>query len=394
MRISVLAIMLIVVLRMAIGWHLFYEGVWKIRTLKTSDPWTSAGYLKNSEGPLRDVFRGMAGDPDELDWLDSRKVIDRWTNWKNRFAQHYGLSDPQRKRLDELFEGRAEFTARLDALPAGIDTTALEKLVKYDAQNKRLTVGKRRLTAKELSTLLGLIKWDGPADQMPAEVRGYQAAVNDLFQRASKLGVKERVIAMLDQNPNLVGDKDQQFVGNLDKYRSLLDWHGSQRSKAAQGFEHVHSQKVWSDAQKLRAELVGPIKAMERELKSQAEAILSVDQIRRGPPKEPWTPLLVTDCLTISGLTCLGLLLIVGLFSRFAAVMAAVMLFSFYMAMPPWPGVPELPGPEHSLIVNKNLVEVMALLAIAAMPTGLWFGLDGVVRRIFVRKSAKAMAAA
>jgi uncharacterized membrane protein YphA (DoxX/SURF4 family) len=80
--------------------------------------------------------------------------------------------------------------------------------------------------------------------------------------------------------------------------------------------------------------------------------------------------------LTITGLTGLGLLLIFGLFSRFAALMAALMVFGFYMAMPPWPGVPEVPGPEHSFIVNKNLIEVLALLALATIPTGRWFGLD------------------
>jgi hypothetical protein len=55
------------------------------------------------------------------------------------------------------------------------------------------------------------------------------------------------------------------------------------------------------------------------------------------------------------------------------------MLFMFYMAMPPWLGVPEIPGPEHSFMVNKNLIEVMALLAIAALPTGRWFGVDGLL---------------
>ena len=62
------------------------------------------------------------------------------------------------------------------------------------------------------------------------------------------------------------------------------------------------------------------------------------------------------------------------------------MLISFYLVVPPWPGVPQPPGPEHSFIVNKNLIEALALLAIAAMPTGSWFGLDGIFRWIFRRK--------
>jgi len=57
--------------------------------------------------------------------------------------------------------------------------------------------------------------------------------------------------------------------------------------------------------------------------------------------------------------------------------------------VPPWPGVEELietAGPEHSFIVNKNLIEVIALLAIASLPTGQWFGLDRLLSGLVPRK--------
>lgn len=80
----------------------------------------------------------------------------------------------------------------------------------------------------------------------------------------------------------------------------------------------------------------------------------------------------------------LGALLLVGLFSRAAAAAAALLLLSFYLAVPPWPGVEELietAGPEHSFLINKNLIEVIALLGIMCMPTGQWFGLDRLIFR-------------
>ena len=60
----------LVVLRLAIGWHLFVEGVTKLETFYTgptgtSKPFSSRGYLQQSQGPLAPLFRGMAGDPDE-----------------------------------------------------------------------------------------------------------------------------------------------------------------------------------------------------------------------------------------------------------------------------------------------------------------------------------------
>jgi uncharacterized membrane protein YphA (DoxX/SURF4 family) len=78
--------------------------------------------------------------------------------------------------------------------------------------------------------------------------------------------------------------------------------------------------------------------------------------------------------------------LLVGLCTRLAAIAGAGMLMSFYMVWPPFPGVPEAVGPEHSLIVNKNFIEALALLAIAALPTGTWFGLDAWISKAFRRK--------
>ena len=52
-RYSLAAVILLVVLRVGIGWQLLYEGMWKINTLSTQTPWTSDGYLKSAQGPFR-----------------------------------------------------------------------------------------------------------------------------------------------------------------------------------------------------------------------------------------------------------------------------------------------------------------------------------------------------
>jgi uncharacterized membrane protein YphA (DoxX/SURF4 family) len=75
-----------------------------------------------------------------------------------------------------------------------------------------------------------------------------------------------------------------------------------------------------------------------------------------------------------------------GLFSRLSALGAAGLLLLFYLPMPPWPGVPEPPGPEHALYVNKNLIEFFACLALVGLPTGRWLGLDALIRRFILRK--------
>ncbi len=133
---------------------------------------------------------------------------------------------------------------------------------------------------------------------------------------------------------------------------------------------------------------MGPVKALEKSLKDDAIKMLSVDQLRQGPLPPENTPLKRASDLAMWGLLILGPLLLFGLCTRLAALAGAFMLLNFYLVVPPWPGVPQPPGPEHSYIVNKNLIEVLALLAIAATPSGSWFGLDGIFRWMFRRRKA------
>src|SRR5262249_55230618 len=100
-----LGCLLLVLLRMSIGWQFFYEGTWKLKTLSSASPWTSAGYLKGSQGPFRDFFRGMVDDPNDLNKLDYDKVAAGWDSWAAAFQAHYAsLTEPQKKKLAELIE--------------------------------------------------------------------------------------------------------------------------------------------------------------------------------------------------------------------------------------------------------------------------------------------------
>jgi len=58
-----------------------------------------------------------------------------------------------------------------------------------------------------------------------------------------------------------------------------------------------------------------------------------------------------------------------------------MLLLSFYLAMPALPYLPESPKSEgHYLYVNKNIIEMIALLALASLQTGRWAGLDGILQ--------------
>lgn len=85
----------------------------------------------------------------------------------------------------------------------------------------------------------------------------------------------------------------------------------------------------------------------------------------------------VVDVLNVLGLILIGVGLIVGCCSRLAALSGALLLALYYIAHPPFMGSDiGMPVEGSYLIVNKTLVEMIALIALAAFPTGKFLGLD------------------
>lgn len=392
-RYSLAAVILLVVLRLSIGWQLLYEGLWKIDTLNTPYPWTSEGYLKNSVGPMRNVFRSMAGDPNELKWLDYDVVSQRWLDWGNRFAEHYQLDEDQVGRLYRMLHGsqgkagdREVFAAELKKLPSNVEKLNVSSsVVWFEPQAQRLYVdASRMMTPNDKAKLESLVK--GRND---AEAKAFLVAVKRVYDRQKNgMGYLKKLAGAVKGNPELIGNSDWQQLGKLEQYQNQLAAYEAEYAEATTSFQRDHLDYKWGELQTLRAELTAPVKAMEVELMEEGSKLLTLQQQARGPVSRPWDMLRFVDISTIIGLTGLGTLLLLGLFTRFAALAAAFMLFNFYMAMPPWPGVPEMPGPEHSFIVNKNLIEVFALLALAAVPSGMWFGLDRLLSVFFRSWSA------
>ena len=118
-RVSFLAVVFLVLLRIAIGWQFLYEGYWKYDTMDSPNPWTAKGYLANAKGPYRDHFRDMVGDfpggndPYDLLWLDYDNVKKSWEDWAKRFTNHYDLTEEQKSKLDSLLNGPEDWSVNL-----------------------------------------------------------------------------------------------------------------------------------------------------------------------------------------------------------------------------------------------------------------------------------------
>jgi thiosulfate dehydrogenase [quinone] large subunit len=106
------------------------------------------------------------------------------------------------------------------------------------------------------------------------------------------------------------------------------------------------------------------------------------------PAWAPWLDTGVALALLVA-----GLLLVLGLFTQLACVLAFGLLAMFYLSAIPLQGIPEPRSEGTYLIVNKNLIEAVAVAVVFAFRTGRIAGLD-VLRRGWSRAPLDAREAA
>lgn len=87
--------------------------------------------------------------------------------------------------------------------------------------------------------------------------------------------------------------------------------------------------------------------------------------------------LATVDFLNTWGLIAIGVSLLLGIFARTAAIAGAGLIFIYYLNSPPLTGIEyTLPAEGNNLVVNKTLIEAVALSLLAVFPTSKIFGFD------------------
>ena len=99
----------------------------------------------------------------------------------------------------------------------------------------------------------------------------------------------------------------------------------------------------------------------------------------------------LVDAVNIGGQILIGLLLITGTLTRAASLAAMALLLLYYLANPPLVGLGlTVPADGHYLVVDRNLIEMLTLAFLAALPTTALPSVD----RWFVRRRRAALAEA
>jgi thiosulfate dehydrogenase [quinone] large subunit len=126
---------------------------------------------------------------------------------------------------------------------------------------------------------------------------------------------------------------------------------------------------AWSAAAYLQ-QARGPFAGLFRRLAQDPELLANVDRV------------------TIWGLTAVGSCLMVGLFTRLASLGGIAFILLFYLCTPPFVGYfYAIPTEGSYLVVNKNLVELCALVVVLVTGSGRVAGLDRIVHAWFGRPS-------
>jgi uncharacterized membrane protein YphA (DoxX/SURF4 family) len=325
------AVAALVGLRLALGCHFLYEGVWKINHSDfghdaiwkpaNNDDFKAAPFLTSAKGPVAGFFYAMVPDINARQRLhvdviekDGKKtnviksdaIVSRWQQVLDDFDDFYRLPDASKKKAENT---RDDFHKQLD---------------EYLKQN---------------------------ADDIAA------------------------------------------YFGALDRFENSKERHQD---------APFQKQRRWDEMLKLRAEADKWIKDIEAQEHAYAYSLYSLlddGQRQRGLPTATgnplrWDRMKQIDFAVTFGLTAIGACLMLGFFTPLAALGGACFMCFVVLTQPAFPTIyphdPPVVG--HALLVNKDFVEMVALLVIAATCAGRWGGLDiflnrWILRPLFCRKS-------
>jgi uncharacterized membrane protein YphA (DoxX/SURF4 family) len=326
----VLTVAALVALRLSLGCHFLYEGVWKI---KHHDEFTAEPFLTQAKGPLAPLFYAMVYDIDGRQrlkinynestgekWVSSAALETRWDNLRERFLDFY--------------KPKANADVQVNADYENLKTHA-------EATYKRYLTSAQDYLAENLD-----------------EIEAYLASLD-------------------------------RFAANPEK---------GQKAPFQQEQTWNKRRGLWGQAAGWLTEL----ESREESYKNALRDLLTIDQQERGGLSESWsasrwTRMQWLNLAVTCALTAIGFCLMVGFFTRLAALGGAAFMAFVVATTWPWPTLypPDPPVVGHALMIGKDFIEMMALLVVSTTAVGRWGGLDFFVHNLVfkpflskIRKSA------
>lgn len=216
--ISTATVILLVVLRLNIGWHFFNEGVKHY----TDPTWTSEGTLRSATGPLAPLYRSYLPDYHGLDeWLHkecAEKPGDVANGWvqqvegdleqrRQGFAVHYGLDDKQQERslkVTREFQAlvRSWANARQEELSNHVHQWRRQLSQKQSADADDVPFRKQRLSTSNAALSAEAAGWR--TELLGLELEHETALGELLTQKQREMSPLPRVRTSVDQVDDLM----------------------------------------------------------------------------------------------------------------------------------------------------------------------------------------------
>ncbi len=324
---------MLVVLRLVVGWHFYKQGA-----EKHSDPagFSSAGFLSQAKGPLAPLYRSQVPD---------------FHDWNQLLAQPLAEIQLSEEQQEEVDEWTFDYASR-------VKTAADEKLP----------------MPVEFAPHAPHKAW---ADKVASDWRDTVGQ----FTRTHALADEQKKIAadLLDQRlvqlkEYFDGNQKKKFEGQgeaIADYRHQLHRLLILESDITAGDVPFQDQRI---AQK-RAETQGTgrrwsndVKGFERNFYLQLVDLVEDDQKPAAQSKLFPNRLQTIDTVITYLILGVGVLLVLGLFTRTAAIAGAAFLLSVVLSQPFW-----IAGAEDTYYQS---IELVSLLVIASTGPGRWAGLD------------------
>jgi uncharacterized membrane protein YphA (DoxX/SURF4 family) len=358
-------------------------------------------WMMTGKKTLKRTFGGKA---DEMELTTPQRVLDyrlKLAELREGPNRRWQMGRDVEKEATARLRGevntmRTELTEDLDK-QTGDMKKALGEVVKGRADAAVAYVGKDE---KDPDAVLLPYLTLGPApagkdglsvEQLPGPlVKAWQnyldALVEDFKLPAEKKTRGQEKLAEVEDRMVVWLADQQSFVG---KYREQ-----SEKFKALPEDKEDPKWKAEAESLKKTRDLIlGGLKSRTDEMKQYiGAAILNEYQQKAEPPPPEETHGLVwwLDRVTEWGLTIVGLCLMIGLLTRLSCILAVAFLLTTYLLAPPWAWLPvPLQTEGNPLYVNKNLIEMLALLALATTASGRWFGVDPLLRHFWRKDRAE-----
>lgn len=392
-NIGLVTIVVLVALRVGIGWHFYKEGTNK---LKDGD-FDAAPVVRQAKGEFAPYYKNMAPDDDammqfvrdhynsEMDTIDADKAVkesvNQWWLHRERVGDYYQFGDqPLQQRLKDQ---RSAIKKELEQLRKPRD----ESYGRIERKRALEAIPADERSEEEQATLAALTA------SYPADVDAYEAANQKFLSLEEQYKQLERdVLTVRYQHeladeiirhwgPELVAHLEAHEAEFVEYFKAVERRDRYQEDASRREVESLDGQlaKIEAEVKKQRGPLVAPLKIMWESVGNDLNSLAIQEQRdAAGLPPEIPKPTDVSWQIEVANNvvpwfdTIVGVLLVLGLFTRLAAIAAALLLLSVVSMQLPWA--------DGAVPTYYQWVELLALLAVAATGAGRFAGLDFFLR--------------